>query len=212
MQKLFRLILLTLLFSSTITAMHYEKTYITSKKRTREIQLTDKQKDFKISIDFPKKENTTGLQQKLYLLLELRPDLILDNLEIIPVDYSGYEIGLCSVIKKCDHSAVIKVHKISHQIGNSTAEVTFYCKGLTDAVNGCKSKKPSTVKLQLTGMYLNNNKYESFTVFSEPFFVVSNRRTARPITADLSNEPQSILLNTSNIKCSLSYILNKQDI
>jgi len=88
------------------------------------------------------------------------------------VDESGEELQLCSKQKK-DHVCVIKTLNTELFIGGGKADVTFYCKGSNGG--GCKTKRPSKVKLQALLRYEDGVK---LSYGSTQFLVRGNRRQA----------------------------------
>lgn len=88
------------------------------------------------------------------------------------VDESGEELQLCSKQKK-DHVCVIKTLNTELFMGGGKADVTFYCKGSNGG--GCKTKRPSKVKLQAMLRYEDGFK---LSYGSAQFLVRGNRRQA----------------------------------
>jgi hypothetical protein len=127
------------------------------------------------------------------------------------VDESGEELQLCSKQKK-DHVCVIKTLNTELFMGGGKADVTFYCKGSNGG--GCKTKRPSKVKLQVMLRYEDGVKS---SYGSMQFLVRGNRRQAgaKPIRykPELEEEvavnlyhhgvQQSAMINTGGI-CGMS--------
>jgi hypothetical protein len=86
------------------------------------------------------------------------------------VDESGEELQLCSKQKK-DHVCVIKTLNTELFMGGGKSDVTFYCKGSNGG--GCKTKRPSKVKLQALLRYEDGSK---LSYLSPQFLVRGNRR------------------------------------
>jgi len=124
-----------------------------------------------VTIFFPHNQGEIGLQQRASVVVQTGHCEIPVAITIRAVDVCGEEVRLCPKIKK-DHEYVIKTLNEELFQGGAKTDVTFYCKG--ENTGGCKTKKPSKLRLCALLVY-ENGSFEKF--ISPTFLVKGNRRT-----------------------------------
>eukprot|EP01124_Arcella_intermedia_P013435 TRINITY_DN19848_c0_g1_i1.p1 TRINITY_DN19848_c0_g1~~TRINITY_DN19848_c0_g1_i1.p1 ORF type:complete len:327 (+),score=26.89 TRINITY_DN19848_c0_g1_i1:92-982(+) len=127
-----------------------------------------------VTVVFPHRQGEIGLQQRASIVVQTNIPGVPQSITIQAVDTFGELVKLCPKQKK-DHEFVLKTLNEELFQGGAKGDVTFYCKGANSG--GCKTKKPSRIRLLVT------LHYEGCCVdtYSSYFMVKGNRRTQTKI-------------------------------